>query len=278
MTSSVFLLDGLRRVPPETPILRADDLGVLRGESVFETCRIVAGRPAHLDAHLARLATSAARVDLTLPDGWPELAAVASEGVDEGVLRLVCTKGPPPFGYALVTPIPAETLQAREHGVHVVTLTLGVTAAQREQAPWLLGGVKSTSYAVNMATLRQAHDLGADDAIWLSSDGWVLEAPTANVVVLTAGELVSPPIATGVLPGTTLAAVRALEPIRERPVSAVELQAADEVMLLSSIRGVAPVLSVDGRALGLGAATRRLRDAFEASLLPVEGFLGDQVR
>jgi len=267
--------DGPRLVGPMQPILRADDLGVLRGESVFETARIAGGRPAYLDAHLARFARSAARLDITLPDGWTELArvAVAAYGEPDGVLRLVCSKGAPgqgPVGFALVTPVPAESVRAREHGVRAITLTLGVPAGLRAQAPWLLGGVKATSYAVNMATIRHAQDEGADDAIWVSTDGEVLEAPTATVAWVQDGILVTPPPSEiGTLPGTTLDVALGLlaSPYEIRRGTADELAAADEVMLLSSVRGVAPVIALDGRVLGIGPMTAGLRDAFEAALL-----------
>ena len=266
----LVLLDGLRRLDPSVPVLRVDDLGVLRGESVFETVRIAAGRPAFLDAHLARLATSAARVALDLPGGWTALAAEAVRGWVDGVLRLVCTKGDghgPGTGFALVTAIPPETVAGRD-GVTAVTLTLGVAAARREAAPWLLGGVKSTSYAVNMASLRHARDVGAQEAIWLSSDGELLEAPTSTVVVVRDGVLVTPPASVGILSGTTLRAVLDLDlaPSCVRRVSAAELADADEVLLLSSIRGVAPVVRLDGRDLGVGPLGRQLRDAFEDSI------------
>ena len=264
MLPVIVLLEGLRRVPAETPILRGDDLGVLRGESVFETLRVVDGRPVHLDAHLARHAVSAARLDLSLPGGWRELALAAAEGVDEGVMRLVWTRGG--VGFALVTDVPAESVRARTHGLRVLTLTLGISADVRGAAPWLLGGVKSTSYAVNMASQRHAQALGADDAIWLSSDGWVLEAPTSTVVVVSGGRLSTPPVATGILPGTTLAALRDLVDVPERPISVADLAAADEVMLLGSVRGVAPVVWLDGRELGIGPLTRELSLRFEESL------------
>ncbi len=265
----LLLLEGLRRVDSATPLVRADDLGVLRGESVFETLRIAAGRPAFLAAHLARLAVSADRLDLALPQGWEELALLACDGVNDGVLRLVCTKGPPPLGFALVTDIPPDAVRGRTFGVPAVTLTLGVTAAQRAEAPYLLGGVKSTSYAVNMATLRHARDLGVEEAIWMSSDGELLEAPTATVALVVDGVLVTPPTSVGILAGTTLGAVLALDrvPCDVRRVTADELHTADEVMLLSSIRGVAPVVSLDGRELGVGPVTADLRDTFEASLI-----------
>jgi 4-amino-4-deoxychorismate lyase len=256
-------------------VLRADDLGVARGESVFETLRVAGGRPAFLDLHLERLERSAARVAIDLPGGWRELVALATGAytADDGVLRLTCSKGAPgalPVGYALLTPVPAASVAAREQGVSAVTLTLGVPAALRADAPWLLGGVKSTSYAVNMATLRAAEALGAEDAVWTSSDGYVLEAPTSTVAWVSDGRLVTPPAEqVGTLPGTTAAVALALSPVPVdvRLGTVEELHAADEVMLLSSVRGVTPVVRLDGRELGTGPVTAAVREAFERAVL-----------
>jgi len=268
-----------RLADPAAPVLRADDLGVLRGESVFETVRIAGGRPAFLDAHLRRLHSSADRLEIALPGGWVELVALALAHWPEadGVLRLVCSKGPAPVGpapvgpgpvgFALLTPMPAETVAARA-GVTAITLTLGVPAGLREGAPWLLGGVKSTSYAANMAAQRQARDLGADDVVWVSSDGEVLEAPTSTVAWIAAGRLVTPPPSVGILPGTTLQAVLDLQLVDAdvRRGTVAELRAAEEVLLLSSGRGIAPVVRLDDVELGVGPVTQRLQDAFEAAV------------
>jgi 4-amino-4-deoxychorismate lyase len=256
-----------------TPLLRADDLGVVRGEAVFETLRVAAGRPAFLDLHLRRLRRSAQRVDLALPDGWEQLARAAAATQDEGFLRLTCTKGAPgaaPVGFAVAAPVPADVLRGREQGVRVVTLTLGVAAGTRARAPWLLGGVKSTSYAVNMASQRAAVEQGAEDAIWVSSDGEVLEAPTATVVWVHEGRVVTPPADdVGTLPGTTAEVALALSPVPVdvRRGTAAELADAQEVALLSSVRGVAPVVELDGRVLGVGPVTSALRAAFEQAVL-----------
>lgn len=275
MTDSVLVLLGppLQVVDPATPVLRADDLGVSRGESVFETLRIAAGRPAFLELHLARLARSAERVAVNLPGGWDELAHAAAEAYAEadGMLRLTCSKGVkdgPPVGFAVAGPIPAETVRGREQGVTAVTLDLGVPADLRARAPWLLGGVKSTSYAVNMASIRAAEAQGAQDAIWVSSDGQVLEAPTSTVAWVTDGVLVTPPAdEVGTLPGTTAAVALGLAqvPVEVRRGTVEELRAADEVLLLSSVRGVAPVVRLDGRDLPVGPVTAQLRAAFEAA-------------
>jgi 4-amino-4-deoxychorismate lyase len=257
----VVLLDGLREVPPETPVLRADDLGIVRGESVFETLRVIDGRPCFLDDHLQRFARSAARLDIELPDGFGELARRAAAGFPDAGLRLTMTKGG--VGFAVCFDVPAETVRGRS-GISVVTLPLGIAAGFRTEQPWTLGGVKTTSYAVNMAAVRYAQQLGAEDAIWVSTDGYVLEAPTSTVVALVDGVLVSPPAETGILPGTTLQACRRLTEVKEAPLRVEDLDG--EVGLLSSVRGVAPVLRIDGRELGAGPVITELAAAFEASL------------
>jgi 4-amino-4-deoxychorismate lyase len=257
----VVLLDGLREVPPETPVLRADDLGVVRGESVFETMRVIEGRPCFLDDHLQRFARSAGRLDIAFPDGFAELAHKAAAGFSDAGLRLTLTKGG--VGFAVCFDVHPDTVRGRQ-GVTAVTLPLGIAADFRKNNPWTLGGVKSTSYAVNMAALRHAHDEGADDAIWVSTDGYVLEAPTSSVVALVDGVLVSPPTETGILPSTTLQACRRLTEIKEAPLRVEDLTV--EVALLSSVRGVAPVLRLDGRELGAGPVVRELSAAFEAAL------------
>jgi 4-amino-4-deoxychorismate lyase len=271
---AVLTPEGVRLQDPALPVLRADDAGVLRGESAFETMRVAAGRAAFVDAHLRRLTRSAERLDIALPSQLRALldAAVAHYRGADGVLRLVCSKGSPttgPIAFALLSPVPAETLRDREQGVRAITLSLGVPAALRAQAPWLLGGVKATSYAVNMASLRHAKGLGASEVIWLSLDEEVLEAPTASVGWVRDGVFVTPPSEdVAILPGTTMdVALGLLEtPYEVRRGTAAELANADEILLLSSVRGVAPVVALDGRPLGIGPVTAALRDAFEAAL------------
>ena len=270
-----LLGDPPRLLDPAVPVLRADDLGVARGEAVFETLRIAGGRAAFVSLHLDRLVRSAARMSIDLPDGWPALveAVVAAYGGTDGVLRLTCSKGPPggkPVGFALATPVPPEAVRGRQQGVSAVTLTLGVPATARAEAPWLLGGVKSTSYAVNMASLRAAQQAGADDAIWVSSDGMVLEAPTSTVAWVHDGRLVTPPSElVGTLAGTTAHVTLGLSalPVEVRAGTVDELRAADEVLLLSSVRGVAPVVRLDRRKLAVGPVTTHLREAFERAVL-----------
>ncbi|MGB9378492.1 MAG: aminotransferase class IV [Mycobacteriales bacterium] len=274
MTDRRLAVLGTGLADPGAPLLRGDDLGVLRGDGVFETLLVRDGAPWLLEEHLARLERSAARLDLPAPGAaaWRDL--VATVGADwpageEGILRLVCTRGPEdggePTSYAILGPVPTEVLRQRRDGANVLTRSLGVAAQARRDAPWLLGGVKTISYAVAMAVLRDARRLGADDVIWTSVDGEVLEGPTASVVWAESGGLYTVPVDTGILDGTTAAHLMAQAPahgfeVGTRRTTLADLHGADAVWLLSSVRGAASVLAIDGRPRGDAGLTARIRD------------------
>ena len=84
-------------IDPDTPVIHADDRGLLRGLAAFETLRVYAGRPFAMSEHLARLAASAERMHLAVPDldALAGLAdeAVAAAGVADCTLRLTLTGG-----------------------------------------------------------------------------------------------------------------------------------------------------------------------------------------
>ncbi|WP_117208324.1 aminotransferase class IV [Allorhizocola rhizosphaerae] len=269
---AVLAVLGRGLIPADTPFIKSDDLGLTRGDGVFESIHVRAGRPWLLDEHLARMSASAATLDLTLPP-LRELAAQACSawpGDREGVLKLVLTRGSESLGtptaYATVNPVPAASIAARDNGIKINTLSLGVPVEARKDAPWLLAGAKTLSYAINMATQRYAMAKGADDALWVSTDGFALEGPTSSLVWRSGSSLATvPAAATGILPGITArfaldnASSMGLQ-ATERMITVEELHAVDAVWLLSSIRGIAPIKSIDGVPLrDFAADTARLR-------------------
>jgi 4-amino-4-deoxychorismate lyase len=264
------------------PALDPLDLALVRGEAVFETVRVYRGRPFRLGAHLERLAASASALDLALPDGLDELArrAVAAAGERDAVLRLVCTRGqeeaPGPAAFAICTELPPDWEQERRRGLRLVLLTMACDPLVRAASPWLLPGVKSTSYAVNMAAQRAARARGADDAVFVGLGGELLEAPTASLWWRSGNTLSTPSLQLGILAGITRAALFELAPglglrVLEGVFTAEDLLAADEAFLSSSTREVMPVVEVDGAPVGDGtpgpaaadlqAGLRRLAEA-----------------
>jgi 4-amino-4-deoxychorismate lyase len=256
---------GRGLVDPEEPIVAADDAGLSRGQAAFETVRVYAGRPFALDRHLDRLTTSATRLELpSVPrDDLRSLVALALDaaGVPDCALRLYWTGGREDSGQAtalaLVSPLPTGFDEQRRRGIRVVALDLGIDIAARERSPWLLGGVKSTSYAVNIAARTESHRRNADDAILVASDGTVLEGPTSNVWWRTGSQLRTPGLELGILPGVTRAVLLGLAPalgyeVEEGTWRLESLVSADEAFTTSSLREVMPIVSIDERPIGDG--------------------------
>ncbi len=251
-------------VDPSEPLILADDGAVLRGRAAFETMRVYGGAPFRLDDHLVRLRNSAEILRLPPPDtaGLSQLAhaAVAASGVPDAALRVVWTPGRDdgdPVGFALVTAISDGLELERAAGMRLVSLQLAIGAIVRQHSPWLLPGVKSTSYAVNIAAQEEARRRGADDAVFLSLEGIVLEGPTSNVWMLEQGKLLTPSLDLGILAGVTRAtlleaAADAGIPVEEGSYPLTRLAEAQEVFISSSVREVMPVIEVDGAPIGGG--------------------------
>lgn len=270
---------GLGVVDPDAPVLTADDAALARGLAAFETIRVYAGRVFALDEHLARLRGSAERL------GLPDVAdgdlrdlvadALAASGLAEAGLRLYWTGGRQGAGataIATVTPVPSDTEALRSRGLRVASLELGVDREVRVRSPWLLAGVKSTSYAVHVAALAEAARRGADDALLLATDGTVLEGATSNVWWRRGGVLRTPGLETGILAGVTRAHLLRLAPgvgyrVEEGAWPLDEVLSADEVILSSSVREVVGVVDIDGKVVGGGVpgpAARALQTALRA--------------
>ncbi|KQY02369.1 hypothetical protein ASD37_28775 [Mycobacterium sp. Root135] len=253
-------------VPADHPVGRVDDPLFARGDGVFETLLLRNGRGCLIGAHLDRLARSASTVGLPPPEEaqWRtavESAAQAWPGAGDAVMRLVFGRGRGggPIGFVTVSPLPDRALIARRDGVSAMTLDRGFSVADCPRdsapAPWSIVGVKSLSYAANAAALRHAQRLGVGDVVLTSSDGFVLEGPRSNVVIVAEdGVLATPPSTLPILAGTTVAAVfesasRRGKTCEERPLRTSDLLAAKGVWLLSSITLAARVHTLDGAVL-----------------------------
>ena len=248
---------GRGPLDPNAPVLHADDQGVLRGRAVFETIRVYGGNPFRLDAHLDRLAVSAARIGLPPVDADGLALAVdealAAGGEPDAVLRLLWTPGregeEEPTGLALVSTLPSGHEELRLRGLRLAVV------------PWapgaLIAGTKSTSYAENMAAQDEAVRRGGDDALFVSPDGVVLEGPTSNVWWREERRLLTPSLELPILAGVTRATLVELASdvgygVEEGSFPLHRLLAADEAFLTSSIREVMPVVAVDDAPIGGG--------------------------
>ncbi|WP_062522842.1 aminotransferase class IV [Demequina silvatica] len=276
---------GSRLLDPSTPIATATDAGLQRGDGVFETVGVHHGRMHDLEPHLERLAQSAAMLELPAPDlgCLRDAIVLAVRALLEqeattpptALAKVIYTRGPEhgpgagrPTGFVYADVFPDVTRQ-RTEGVSVMTLSRGYARGVGEGAPWLLAGAKTLSYAVNMAAERHAKVRGFEDAILTTTDGYVLEAPRASVLVRVDDAVVTPAAEGGLLHGTAQRAAFASLEARGfacayRDVTVAELEAAEQVWLTDSVQLLRPVRALDGRAL---TVDRELTDGINADLL-----------
>ena len=253
--------DTFTDVDVEAPALSVGEFSTQRGDGVFESIGVIDGHANEVEAHVQRLAHSARICDLPPPnlEQWRQAVAVAAARIPQGeaVVKLILSRGVEhgPAPTAWVTAAPAADLSAvRRDGVRVVTLDRGYDLGAGERAPWLLLGAKTLSYAVNMAALREAHRRGADDAVFVTREGFVLEAPTASLIIRSGDEFLTPAPSGGILHGTTQLSVYELLESRGfrttyATLSATDLATADAAWLVSSIRLAVAITAVDGAPL-----------------------------
>jgi branched-chain amino acid aminotransferase len=285
-------IDG-QLAPADVPHLSAFDRGFQLGDGVFETLRAKAGRPTEIAAHLARLRQSADGLGIELPrtveadvaTGIQRLLEAESLAGPRGdaAIRVTVSRGAF-FGRGLLPPADAEptpTVVVQAWPVtpppagHVERGIRLVTSQVRRDPSSPLGPLKTTSRADHVYARLEAKRAGADDALFLTIDGHLSEATTANLFLVSGTSLGTPSLACGILAGTTRdwvlrwGARVGLEPT-EGVLRPDDLAAADEAFLSSSVAGILPIREVDGHVVGTGEPgpwtlrARRDREAFVA--------------
>ncbi len=223
-------------------VIPVTDEGLIRGDGVFDVVRLYDGLPFALEDHLARLQRSAA--NLRLP--------VDVEAVRADAHRLLAQAGPAPHREGLrimLTRGGRRLLMTEKFPEHPLRPRL----ASISYSPTLvLYGVKSLSYAANMLAGRIARERGFDEALLVSPDDHVLEAPTASIFWVQGGQIYTPPLREHILASITRAAVIDLCDVQERGCTLAELKAADEAFIASTAVEVREVAAIDEREFASG--------------------------
>lgn len=290
-------LDG-ELLSADGPHLSVFDRGFQLGDGVFETLRARAGRVTELDAHLARLHRSAAGLGIHLADDLDGRIAAGvagllrANGLDgpegDASVRITVSRGAfrgrglLPAGELViptvaiqtwpVTPPPADHL---ERGLYLIASRV------RRDPESPIAALKTTSRADYVFARLEAAHAGADDALFLTLDGHLSEATSANIFLVrgtrsrgeAGAELATPALQCAILPGTTRSWLLGwgsevgLKPC-EAWLTTRDLLEADEAFVCSSVAGVLPVTRFEDEAIGDGrpgpwtARARAAREAF----------------
>lgn len=263
-------VDG-RITPPEEAVIRVLDRGFLYGDSVYEVLWWHLGVLIQQQEHFERLRESGRRVYMDIDVSDEDLMRAVERTCDaagvgpeeDAYVRLVVTRGSGSLGLefaarerqtvvVVVAPARTPTRERWERG-----LRAAVVHRRRNPRDALDPRAKTGNYLNNVLALHEARLAGADDAIMLNEAGEVAEATTSNVYLMQDGRLVTPPLEAGILKGTSRTRILALCQAHdveslEKAVPLDDLYAADEVFVSSSVRGILPIVEIDGRPIGNG--------------------------
>jgi branched-chain amino acid aminotransferase len=239
--------------------LSAGQLGLLNGWGVFSTIRVYDGVMFAWERHFARMRHDAGRMRVPFPDQADQMEdrlyrLIEANRAWNATLRVVVVRN---RGGLFEGSGPAEEFDLMSFTADVnrwgESVRLGVVPHARHAANEF-AGIKYISWAQNLTWYERAHELGLDEMLLLNERGEVAECTSANVFVANGGEVWTPPLASGCLPGVTRALL--LEEIHSPGLRVIEktllppdLESGSEVFITSTTRELLPVVAVQGLKL-----------------------------
>ncbi len=245
------------------------DRGFCLGDGVAESIRAQSGKVMRLASHLARLHSGAGALGITIPCSDKEIvealsATLVANGLAHGMLRLMISRGPAPGG--LATP---------ERTCPSMVILAGPAAAEPPPAKAIIASVtrrnefsptarfKTLNDLDNILARREAERLRADDALLLNSQGRLAESTIANLFLVIDGDILTPPVNEGALPGVMRAEVIDRLGAATAQLNPADLASASEAFLTNA-GGIRALVTVDGKPIGNGregSVTARLKAA-----------------
>ncbi len=235
------------------------DRGFLLGDGAFETMRVEAGRMRRWQRHRARLSGALGALAIPTPD-WGTVEAgcdalLAASALDDAVVRLTVSRGP--HGPGLFPPVDADStvlITARPRSTPPRTMRLQIVDAPRRDRRNLSCRYKLSGYADMLMARREAVRARADMAVVMSNDGALASADSANLFWMRRGQIMTPGLQTGCLPGVARSAL--IEAVRGMGLSVEEgcfepsyLFEAEAVWVTNAVLGAVAVVALNDQSL-----------------------------
>lgn len=269
--------DGVgQMLADDLPVIGLSDRGFAYGDGLFETIRVGNGIPLFFARHMKRLSSGLAQLGFpTLPWNAPALGercqkVIGENEVNEGVLRLVITRGSGPRGFEPPSNTrPLLFIQAVQTFSVRFAKTLNVCTAIL--APWKVDPASPLCYVKHLSALdkvlakQKARQAGLDEALFQNINGHLTEATSSNLFLVIGGQLLTPALHCGLLAGIARRLLLETwpQPIVETEIPAALLTEATEAFLTNAVAGARPLAAVDGRAIGNGGPGPVTRAAAE---------------
>lgn len=251
-----FIYLNNKIVPEEEAHISIFDRSYLYGEGVFETLRAYNGHAAFADLHYERLKNNCKRLNIDLPLNKHNFEKALQKTLNANKIKdayLRVTISPVGASYGIKKPKILTTnfsVFCKEfHGRSKELYDNGAKVIIIRNVPSehpIMANIKSTNYLNKMLARDEVSRSEADEGIFCTPGGNILEGSATNVFIVKDGELFTPPISEGVLPGITrnivinLAEANGFK-VHETPINMKELKICDEIFLTGSTSEILPV-------------------------------------
>ena len=256
--------------------LLTNNRGLLYGDSVFETVKILDGKILFVEDHYFRLMASMRIVRMEIPMNF------TMEFFEEQILSLAKAENLEKSSRARVT------IFRKEGGLYLPkdrNVSFLISVSELENAVYsiekenyevelykdfivtkhLLSTIKSSNRLINVTGSIFADENGYDNCLLINDDKNVIEALNGNLFMLIGNKLITPPISEGCLNGVmrkqVLALARKIETLEvvEEPISPFDLQKADELFVTNVIKGIQPITKYRKKEFGSALAADILK-------------------
>src|SRR5215468_8805580 len=262
-------------VPEAKAVVSVFDRGLLYGDGLFETIRVANGKPFRWDQHDQRLRQGAEFLGIRISRSSGELreaalSLVQQNKLPDALLRVLVSRGVGPRGYSprgADSPTLAMSLHAAAGPPADAPGWRLLTSRVRLPANELLARFKTCNKLAQIVARAEADAAGANEALLLNTDGWVVEGASSNLFWINAGRIHTPPLGAGILPGVTRAVIKELcdstkLEFQESETTAQQLKSCEGLFLSLSSAGVAEGITLDGMQLERSPMVRRLHSAY----------------
>ncbi|HTX21375.1 MAG TPA: aminotransferase class IV [Candidatus Aquilonibacter sp.] len=259
-------------LPEAQAVVPVNDRGFLLGDGLFETMRVVGGKPFRFAQHLERMARGAEFLKIKLPFKPKELEKFARQLIEENqqseaILRVTLTRGPGERGYAFTgkcKPTLVMTLHAAPQSPlewSLITSSLHIPSAD------LLSSFKTTSKILHVMARAEATEKGADEALLVNTNGEVAETTSGNLFWVYNDKICTVPTGRGVLPGITRAVVLEIcqslgLPTNKCVIKPEALRYSEGIFITQSALGIVPVSVFDGEAVAPSPLVDQIAQAY----------------
>jgi aminodeoxychorismate lyase len=265
-------------VPEAEAVVSVNDRGFMYGDGLFETMRVVGGKPFRFAQHLERMTRGADFLKIKPPFTPKELEKFAAQLIEQNkmpgaILRVTLTRGPGKRGYTPDNdsqPTVVMTLHAAPPLENLVEWSL-VTSSFRIPASDPLSSFKTTSKILNVLARSEAVEKGADEALLINTNGEVAETASGNLFWVYQDNICTVPTGRGVLPGITRAIVleicQALGlQTNKRVIKPEALRNSAGIFVTQSAFGIVPITSFDGKPVAQSPLVDQIAGAYNEML------------